>query len=77
MTKCHTEATGSWKTITLIGQQKSDDGARQVFGDRMHVKLHDVNQGDLPVQRLAFILHEQTKNQAGRSQSAHSSEEAG
>ena len=44
-----TEATGYRKPITLGGQQKSDDGARQVFGDGMRRRLCHVDQGDLPV----------------------------
>jgi len=56
---------------------ESDDGARQVFGDGMQGRSRNVNQGDLSVIRPAFILHRQTKNRAGRSQSVHSSEEAG
>ena len=57
--------------------EKSGDGMRGVFGDGMHGSSCRVNQGDLSVTRPAFILHGQTKNRTGRSQSAHSSEEAG
>jgi len=35
------------KPVTLGEQQKSDDRARQVFGDGMHGRSCDVNQGDL------------------------------
>jgi len=65
------------KPVTLGGQHRSDDRARQVFGDGMRERLRDVNQGDLPVIRPAFILRRQTKNRAGRSQSVHSSVETG
>jgi hypothetical protein len=66
------------ETVTLGGQRISDDRARQVFGDRMHGSSCDVNQGDLPGERLVFIAPRKgTKSQLGRSQSIHSSEEAG
>lgn len=58
------------KPVTLGGQRKSDDRARQVFGDGMRGRLRDVNQGDLPETRWA-------KSPSGRSQSTHKSEEAG
>jgi hypothetical protein len=64
------EATGSWEPITLGGQRRSGDGARQVFGDGMRGSLRHVNQGDLSVQRPMC-------NRADRRQSVHSSEEAG
>jgi len=57
------------KPVTLGGQHRSDDGARQVFGDGMRGRSRDVNQGDLPETRWKFP--------SGRSQSTHSSEEAG
>ena len=44
-----TEAKGSRKPITLIGQQRSGDGRRQVFGYGMRGSLCHVNQGELPV----------------------------
>ena len=44
----------------------------------MHGRLCRVNQGDLSGERLVFIaLKQGTKSQPGRSQSVHSSEEAG
>jgi hypothetical protein len=58
------------KPVTLGGQHKSDDRARQVFGDGMRERLRDVNQGDLPETRWA-------RSPSGRSQSTHKSEEAG
>jgi len=64
--------------VTLGGQRISDDRARQVFGDGMHGSSYDVNQGDLSGIRLVFIaLKQGTKSQPGRSQSIHSSVEAG
>jgi hypothetical protein len=58
------------KLVTLGGQRKSDDRARQVFGDGMRGRLRGVNQGDLPEIRWV-------KSPFGRSQSTHMSEEAG
>jgi len=58
------------KPVTLGGQCKSGDRARQVFGDGMRGRLRDVNQGDLLETRWM-------KNPSGRSQSTHKSEEAG
>jgi hypothetical protein len=58
------------KPVTLGGQHRSDDRARQVSGDGMRGRLRDVNQGDLPETRWA-------KSPSGRSQSTHKSEEAG
>ena len=44
----------------------------------MHGSSRDVNQGDLSGKRLVFIVHDKdTKSQADRSQSIHSSVEAG
>jgi hypothetical protein len=36
------------KPVTLDGQRTSDGRARQVFGDGMHGRSGDGNQGDLP-----------------------------
>ena len=58
------------KPVTLGGQRKSDDRARQVFGDGMRERLRDVNQGDLLGTRWA-------RSPSSRSQSTHKSEEAG
>jgi hypothetical protein len=58
------------KPVTLGGQRKSDDRARQVFIDGMRRRSRDVNQGDLLETRWA-------KSPSGRSQSTHKSEEAG
>jgi hypothetical protein len=58
------------KPVTLGGQRKSDDRARQVFGDGMRRRSRDVNQGDLLETRWA-------RSPSGRSQSTHRSEEAG
>jgi hypothetical protein len=71
-----TVAKGPWKSVTLGGQQRSDDGARQVFGGGMRGRWRHVNQGDLPANRPGTRWYE-TMNRAGRSQSVHSSEEAG
>jgi hypothetical protein len=60
----------SRKPVTLGGQRKSDDRARQVFGDGMQVRLCCVNQGDLLEIRWG-------EAPSGRSQSTHKSEEAG
>lgn len=66
------------KPVTLGGQHKSDDRARQVVGDRMHGSERRVNQGDLLGERLVFIaLPLGTKSRPGRSQSARSSRDAG
>ena len=66
------------KPVTLGGQHRSDDRAREVVGDGMHGSSRDVNQGDLSGKRLVFIaLRVGTKSQPGRSQSTHSSVEAG
>jgi hypothetical protein len=66
------------KPITLGGQHRSDDRARQVFGDGMHGSSCHVNQGDLSGERLVFIGRRiATKSQPDRSQSTHSSVEAG
>jgi hypothetical protein len=66
------------KSVTLGGQRISDDRARQVFGDGMHGSSCDVNQGDLSGKRQVFIApNKGTKSQPGRSQSIHSSVEAG
>lgn len=70
-----TAAKGSRESVTLGGQRRSDGGARQVFGGGMRGRLRHVNQGDLPVKRTG-TRHE-ASNRAGRSQSVHSSEEAG
>jgi hypothetical protein len=43
------------KPITLGGQRKSDDGARQVSGDGTHGRWRHVNQGALLVERS--VLH--------------------
>ena len=40
------------KPVTLGGQRRSDDRARQVFGDGMHRSLYAVNQGDLSGERV-------------------------
>jgi len=72
-----TEAKGSRKPITLGGQHKSDDGARQVFGDGMHGRLRCVNQGDLPKERPRLAAIRRDNHRKGRSQSVHSSKEAG
>jgi ribosomal protein S12 len=49
-----------------------------VFGDGMHGRLRGVNQGDLPGVRWVFIAPcKGTKSHLGRSQSTHSSQEAG
>lgn len=53
--------------------KKSGDGARQVFGDRMHGSLRCVNQGDLSVIRSELGPEHRTKSRAGRSQSVHKS----
>jgi hypothetical protein len=58
------------KSVTLGGQRKSDDRARQVFGDGMRRRSRNVNQGDLLETRGARSL-------SSRSQSTHKSEEAG
>ena len=58
------------KPVTLGGQRRSDDRARQVFGDGMRGRLRDVNQGDLLETRWM-------KSPSSRSQSTHKSEEAG
>ncbi len=66
------------KPVTLGGQRISDDRARKVFGDGMHGSSCDVNQGDLSGKGLVFIAPDKgTKSQPGRSQSIHSSVEAG
>jgi hypothetical protein len=66
------------ESVTLGGQHTSDDRARQVFGDGTHGSSCDVNQGDLSGKRLVFIAPDEgTKSQSGRSQSIHSSVEAG
>jgi hypothetical protein len=71
--QCH-----SGKSVTLGGQRISDDRAREVFGDGMHGSSCDVNQGDLLGTRLVFNAPDKgTKSQPGRSQSIHSSVEAG
>ncbi|MFZ0927408.1 MAG: hypothetical protein WAN11_02335 [Syntrophobacteraceae bacterium] len=41
----------SGESVTLGGQRISDDRARQVFGDGMHGRSYDVNQGDLSGKR--------------------------
>ena len=71
-----THQSRSGKSVTLGGQRVSDDRARQVFGDGMHGSSCDVNQGDLPGERLVF-MRSLPKSQPGRSQSIHSSVEAG
>ena len=43
------------ESITLGGQQKSDDRARGVVGDGMHGSSRHVNQGDLSGPRWVFI----------------------
>jgi hypothetical protein len=66
------------ESVTLGGQQKSDDEARGVVGDGMQGRSCHVNQGDLSRQRWVFIAPGVgTKSPPGRSQSVHSSEEAG
>ncbi len=66
------------KPVTLGGQHRSDGRARQVFGDGMHGRLRDVNQGDLLRTRREFAARSQgTKSPLSRSQSGRSSEEAG
>lgn len=62
------EAKYPREPVTLGGQCKSGDRARQVFGDGMRGRLRRVNQGDLPEIRWA-------KGPCGRSQSTHKSEE--
>ncbi len=65
------------KPVTLGGQRRSDDRARQVFGDGMDGRSCDVNQGDLSGAGKVFITPDKgTKSRPGRSQSVHSSEEA-
>jgi len=76
-TTCPTATAQSRKSITLGEQHKSDGGARQVFGDRMHGRSRRVNQGDLPVKRSGAVWRKPGGNRTGRSQSVHSSEEAG
>jgi hypothetical protein len=53
------------KPVTLGGQRKSDDRARQVVGDGMHGSECHVNRGDLPDERLVFIAlrHEEPVGQ--------------
>jgi len=66
------------ESITLGGQQESDDRARGVVGDGMQGSSRHVNQGDLSGPRWVFIaLVSGTKSPPGRSQSTHSSVEAG
>jgi hypothetical protein len=49
-----------------------------VFGDGMQGRSRGVNQGDLPGVGRVFIAPDKgTKSRPGRSQSTHSSEEAG
>jgi hypothetical protein len=68
----------SGKPVTLGGQRISDGRARQVFGDGMQERSCDVNRGDLSGERMVFIAPRAgTKSQPGRSQSIHSSVEAG
>ena len=62
--------------VTLGGQLKSDGRARKVVGDGMQGRSCHVNQGDQPGERLVF-MRSVPKSQPGRSQSVHSSEEAG
>jgi RNA-directed DNA polymerase len=69
------ETTAFEESVTLGGQHRSGDGARQVVGDRMQGRLRHVNQGDLPDTRLVFMFREGPKSQSGRSQSTHRSEE--
>lgn len=69
--------TETGKPVTLGEQHRSDDRARQVFGDGMYGRSCDVNQGDLSGTRREFIVPDKdTKSPPGRSQSVHSSEEA-
>jgi hypothetical protein len=66
------------KSIALIGQHKSDNGARQVVGDGMCGSECRVNQGDLSGTKPVFIaLGVGTKSRPDRSQSIHISVEAG
>jgi hypothetical protein len=66
------------KPTTLGGQHRSDGWARQVFGDGMHGSSCHVNQGDLSGERWVFSGRKMvTKSQSVRSQSTHSSVEAG
>jgi hypothetical protein len=66
------------KPAALGGQHRSDSRARKVVGDGMQGSSCRVNQGDLPGKRLVFTAPDKgTKNQPGRSQSIHSSVEAG
>jgi len=64
------------ESVTLGGQHINDDRARKVFGDGMHGSSCEVNQGDLSGERLVF-MRGLPKSQPGRSQSIHSSVEAG
>ncbi|MEW5994917.1 MAG: hypothetical protein AB1744_11050 [Candidatus Zixiibacteriota bacterium] len=66
---------GTRKSVTLGEQQKSDGGARQVFGDGMHGSSCRVKQGDLPGKRSVFMSKAVPKSRPGRSQNAHSSKE--
>ncbi len=73
-----THQCGFRKPVTLGGQLKSDGGVRRVVGDRMHGKVRRVKEGDLPGTRLVFNAPDKgTKSQPGRSQSTHSSVDAG
>ena len=66
------------ESVTLVGQRKSDGRVRQVFGDGMHGRSCDVNQGDLFGTGTVFIAPDRgTKSRLDRSQSTRSSGEAG
>jgi hypothetical protein len=66
------------ESVALGGQQRSDDRVRRVVGDGMQGRSCHVNQGDLSRPRRVFNAHMLcTKSPLGRSQSTHSSVEAG
>jgi len=68
----------SRKPAALGGQHKSGSRARGVVGDGMQGSSRHVNQGDLFRARWVFIaLRDGTKSPLNRSQSTHSSVEAG